>query len=113
MTDISMPGQVERPSFTLGYVAIALMFVCAPAGLILSYIDRPKASPVLANHYTYLIGTFWKGLLYWFISFLLSFVLIGLVLMVAVSVWYIIRCVKSLVYLNRGEAIAKPGSWLV
>ncbi|RYE56890.1 MAG: hypothetical protein EOP18_03560 [Rhizobiaceae bacterium] len=112
MTEISTTT-AQRPSFTLGYVANVLMFVCAPAGVILAYIDRPKADAVLASHYSYLIGTFWKGMLYWFVAFLLTFLVIGILVMFAAGLWYIARCVKSVVYLSRGEAIGNPGSWLL
>ncbi len=96
----------------LGYVALALMVFFAPAGIILAYIDRPKADPLLASHYTYMIGTFWKSLLYSFICFVLSFVLIGIFGFFLLSLWYLARCVKNLVYLARNEAIANPGTWL-
>ena len=112
MADISISTTEHSEPRTLGYVAIALMFFCVPAGVILAYIDRSKASPLLVSHYNYLIGTFWKGLLFWFISAILSLVLIGFFAMIVVSIWYIARCVKSFVYLYRGDAITKPATWL-
>jgi Predicted membrane protein len=115
MTDFATaPSPADQPeSKTLGCVAAALFLFFAPAGLILAYIDRSKASPLLASHYNYLIGTFWKGLLFFVISLFLSFVLVGIVASFATSIWYIARCIKSLVYLHRSEAIAQPSTWLV
>ena len=113
MTNITRPAADAEGSKTLGYAAGILMLVCAPAGVILSYIDRGKASPLLASHYSYLIGTFWKGLLFLAISFVLTFLVIGIFASFATSIWYLIRCIKSLVYLHRGEGIAKPSTWLI
>lgn len=113
MTNITLPAADAEGSKTLGYAAGILMLVCAPAGVILSYIDRGKASPLLASHYSYLIGTFWKGLLFLAISFVLTFLVIGIFASFATSIWYLIRCIKSLVYLHRGEGIAKPSTWLI
>lgn len=104
-------GQSETK--TLGYVAAALLLFCAPAGLILAYIDRSKASPLLASHYNYLIGTFWKGLLFAVVSMILSIILIGVLAAFVTSIWYLARCIKSIVYLHRDEAIAQPSTWLV
>ncbi len=112
MTDVTQQIIETQENKTLGYVAGILMLVCAPAGVILSYIDRGKASPLLASHYSYLIGTFWKGLLFLVISAILTFVLIGLIAYFVTSIWYLIRCIKSLVYLHRGDAITTPSTWL-
>lgn len=112
MTDVTQQIVETQENKTLGYVAGILMLVCAPAGVILSYIDRGKASPLLASHYSYLIGTFWKGLLFLVISAILTFVLIGLIAYFVTSIWYLARCIKSLVYLHRGDAIATPSTWL-
>ncbi len=105
------PAAAEPP--VLGYVALGLMFFFAPAAVILAYVDRPKANALLASHYTYLIGTFWKGLLYSFVCVLLSFVVIGIFGFFVVSLWYLARCIKSLVYLIRNEAITEPRAWLL
>ncbi len=113
MANVSVQETDNTEPHTLGYVTIALMFICVPAGVILAYIDRSKASLLLASHYNYLIGTFWKALLFYVISAVLSLVLIGLVGMFFVSIWYIARCIKSLVYLNRGRSIINPKTWTI
>jgi uncharacterized membrane protein len=113
MTDISSTPLPSADSKTLGYVAGVLMILCAPAGLILSYIDRGNASPLLSSHYSYLIGTFWKGLLLFVVSFVLTFVVIGIFMSFAVSIWYLIRCIKSIAYLHRDQPIANPSTWAI
>jgi uncharacterized membrane protein len=113
MTDTPFTVSSTVNNKTLGYIAGALMIAFAPAGVILSYIDRGKTSPLLVSHYNYLIGTFWKGLLFGIISMVLTFVFIGILLSFATSIWYLARCIKSLVYLYRDQPISTPGTWLL
>lgn len=117
MSDVSLTPAPQSSAANeppvLGFVALALMIFFAPAGVILAYVDRPKADALLASHYTYMIGTFWKGLLYSAICVVLSFVLIGILGFFVVSIWYLARCIKSLVYLIRNETITAPRTWLV
>jgi len=113
MTDASTMTSASSDSKALGYAAGILMIAFAPAGLLLSYIDRGKASPLVASHYNYLISTFWKGFLFMVISLVLTFVLIGVFAYAITSIWYLFRCIKSIVYLHRGDAIANPSTWLV
>lgn len=108
---VAAPVASQEPP-VLGYVALALMVFFAPAGVILAYIDRPKADALLASHYTYMIGTFWKGMLYSFVCLLLSFVLIGIFGFFLVSIWYLARLIKNLVFLIRNEPITNPRTWL-
>jgi uncharacterized membrane protein len=65
------------------------------------------------SHYTFLIRTFWIGLLYALISVVLMMVAIGVVLMFAVAVWFIARCILGLQALQRGEPIKNPESWFL
>ncbi len=84
-----------------------------PVGLAVAYIDRGKATDLVASHYRYLIRTLWIGLLYGLICFVLSFALVGLFGFFVMSIWYLIRCVKGLVFLLRDQSIPNPGSWLI
>ena len=80
-------------------------------GLVMAYIGRADADAVTASHYNNQIGIFWKALLYSVVSILLTFIVIGFITGLVGIVWYIIRCVKGMQALGRGEAIANPGSW--
>ena len=62
---------------------------------------------------TALIRTFWIGILFSLISFILAFVGIGFLLMIAVAIWVIIRLVKGIQALGRGEPIADPLTWWI
>jgi len=82
-------------------------------GLIMAYVARDSAPPWLQTHYTYLIRTFWMGLLYFVIAGVLCVVLIGIPLLFAAFLWFVVRCAVGLVRLFRGEAIPRPDTWTV
>jgi uncharacterized membrane protein len=99
---------------TLPIIAWATMILGFwPIGVIIAYVDRSKTTDTYSTHYRYLIRTFWIGVLYAVVSFLLSFVLVGLLVMFATALWYLIRCVKGIVLLMRDEPISNAGTWLV
>ncbi len=112
MTSIEMNARnVNKTLPIVGWVSCLLgaWFI----GLILAYVDRDKTNELYASHYRYLIRTVWIGMLFGFVSFLLSFIAIGLLTFVATAIWYMIRCVKGLVLALREEPISNPGTWLV
>jgi uncharacterized membrane protein len=82
-------------------------------GVILAYVSRPTAPDWLKTHYTLQIRTFWIGLLYFVIACVLCVILIGIPLLLAVVVWFVIRCAIGLSRLSRGEAYPAPESWLL
>ena len=75
--------------------------------------DRPNPQPPTPaggeqSHYTYLIRTFWFGLLGSVIGVVLSVVLIGIPIVIAVAVWVIIRSVVSLLKAQKHEPMPNP-----
>lgn len=113
-------------TYALYLLAYATGGVTAIIGLIIAYIQRGTAGPVMGSHYTYLIRTFWLGIVFsiasWVVGWILmivgvplSFILIGIPMVVVGAlllgvtlVWYGVRCVVGLVYLSRGEAHPRP-----
>lgn len=96
-------------------------------GLIVAYVNRDAAGPINESHYTFAIRTFWLSIA-WFIigGLLLAFgipltlLLIGIPMMIAgglimgaVSLWFVARCVMGIYYLVRGEAYPRPRAWLI
>ena len=81
-------------------------------GLVMAYLNRGKTAALTATHYTWLIRSFWIGMLYGFVSMLLMFVGIGFLLFFAIAIWMIIRLVKGLQLLSKNAAIPNPQSWL-
>lgn len=82
-------------------------------GLVVAYIFRQDARGWLQSHYQYLIRTFWIGMLYFVISVVLTFVIIGIVLMIALIVWWIVRCVTSFRLIEKQQPIQFPATWMV
>ncbi|MDP4823108.1 MAG: hypothetical protein NWR47_04085 [Aestuariivirgaceae bacterium] len=95
------------------YLAGLLLGVTAVVGVVMAYIARDKADGWAASHYDFQIRTFWLMLLYGFIGVVLSFVVIGIPVLMATFVWFIIRNVKGLIRATQDEPIPEPKSWLI
>lgn len=92
-------------SFVVGFTSII--------GVIIAYIYRGNGPAWLDEHYRYQIRTFWIGLLYATVTIFLAFVLIGLPLMLALAVWFIVRCVKGFKGLQEKRPPHNVDSWLI
>ena len=92
-------------SFVLGFTSLI--------GLVIAYVYKGKGPAWLDEHYRYQIRTFWIGLLYAVISSLLTFILIGFPLLLALAIWLIIRCVKGFKGLQEKRAPSNVDSWLI
>jgi uncharacterized membrane protein len=96
--------------------------ITAVIGLVIAYTQRSSAAPGMKSHFTYLIRTFWGGLMMMIVGgvifgvgALLSIILIGFPIMglawlilTFAAIWYAVRCIVGLVYLSRGEAHPRP-----
>ncbi len=82
-------------------------------GLVIAYINRSESPPWLADHFTYQIRTFWIGFLYGLIGGLLTVVGIGFLLLLALAIWLIVRCVKGYQWLANNQAPADVETWWV
>jgi uncharacterized membrane protein len=107
------PGTTNVQVIYILYLASLVIGVSVLVGIVLAYINRGKAGGFVETHYTWLIRTFWIGLLYALISAVLMLLAIGFVLMFAVAVWFIVRCIIGLQALSRNEPIKNPESWLI
>jgi uncharacterized membrane protein len=107
------PGPTNALVIYILYLAGLVIGVTGLVGIVLAYINRGKAGGFVESHYTFLIRTFWIGLLYALISAVLMMVAIGFVLMFAVAVWFIARCILGLQALQRGEPVKDPESWFL
>ena len=96
------------------YIVAPVFFqTLALIGVIMAYLGKGKGDALIENHYRNQINIFWKGLLYSVIGVLLMAVLIGVFILLAALVWYIIRCVKGMQALSAGQPVENPGSWLL
>ena len=97
----------------LSHFVPVIGWVASIVGLVLAYVERDTAPEWLRSHYTFQIRTFWIGLLYFVVACVLVVVLIGIPLLVAVWVWFIVRCALGLSRLLRNEPYPTPLSWTV
>ncbi|MEO8927525.1 MAG: DUF4870 domain-containing protein [Caulobacteraceae bacterium] len=97
----------------LAHFVPVIGWVSCIVGVVLAYVERDGAAEWLKSHYTFQIRTFWIGLLYASISVVLCFVLIGIPLLIATWIWFVVRCALGLSRLMRNEAYPNPESWTV
>ncbi len=96
------------------YLASALIGVTVLVGLVMAYINRRQVQGMWTEtHYTYQIRTFWIGLLYSLVSVTLMLVGVGFLLIIAVMIWAIFRCVRGLQWAAAGDPVPDPQSWIV
>ena len=107
------PGPKNAQLVYILYFVSMLIGITALVGVVIAYMNRGKLGGYVDTHYTWLIRTFWIGILYSLISLALAVLLIGFLLFLAVAVWFIVRLVKGLQSLSRGEPISDPQSWLI
>lgn len=110
--------------YLAGFVTAGLSTL---VGLVMTYVLRGEASDIARSHYVFLAHTFWKGLLLTAIGWLLliiglplSIVLIGIPLLLAAklvwvlaAIWYGARCVLGLLAALDDRPHGAPRSWLV
>ena len=123
MEDRTMPA-VAYALYLLAFVTVGLTAI---VGLIVAYSNQATAGPQMRSHNTFLIRTFWKGLVWsvvWAILFViaipLSFILIGIPLLILSKamlgvgvVWYGVRCIVGVVFLAQGQPYPRPYAWLI
>lgn len=130
-SDAAMPATVEDrtlPTIVYGLYLLGLVNgLTILIGLVIAYASRSSAGPRMASHYTFLIYTFWIGLIASILvgavllfGIVLSFVLIGIPFVVlaglagcAIGVWFVIRCVVGLIHLSRGDAYPRPTNLVI
>jgi uncharacterized membrane protein len=103
-TNVSLVYYLYLSSIVLGVTAIV--------GLIIAYINRAGDADWLDSHYTYQIRTFWIGLLYAAIGLVLTFAVIGLLVLLFVLIWWVVRCVKGLKWAGSRAPVPQPDTWL-
>ena len=107
------PGGANALLIYVLYLAGLLVGITAVVGVVMAYIARDRAEGWVASHYEFQIRTFWLTLLYGLSGVVLSFVLLGIPVLMATLVWFIIRNVKGLIRASQDEPIPDPKSWLI
>jgi uncharacterized membrane protein len=98
---------------SLLYLASMALGVTAIVGVVLAYVWKGEAHEAWeTSHYDYLIRTFWIGLIGAVVSVMLMLVLVGFLLLLAVGVLVVVRCVLSLVNAQKRMPMPNPDTWL-
>lgn len=107
------PGPTNVQVIYFLYLVGFVIGITTLIGLVIAYMNRGKAGGWVETHYTWAIRTFWIGMLYGLIAIALMMVGIGFLLVPAVVIWLIVRCIIGLQAAGRGEAIKNPQSWII
>ncbi len=115
MTDYSdTDDEKSRNVAMLVYIlmlATPLLLVSPLIGIIFAYVYRDDAPEWLTSHYQLQIRTFWIACLFFFFSLILMIVLIGKLLLLLTLIWFLVRMIKGIRYLNRRAPYPNPTSW--
>lgn len=98
---------------SLLYFASFFVGITAIIGVVLAYVWRGQPhEPWETSHYTYLIRTFWIGVLGAIVGGVLMIVLIGFLILPAVLVLVVVRCVLSMVNAQKRAPMPNPETLL-
>ena len=94
------------------YLCSVVFGLLAIVGVIIAYVYRDHGGGWVDKHFHFQIRTFWIGLLYFMVSGLATFLVIGWLLLLVSLVWWIVRCAKGLKALSRSEPYPNVTTWL-
>jgi uncharacterized membrane protein len=93
------------------YLVGFLTGISVVIGVIIAYLLRDETDVICRSHFQFQITTFWIGLLFVFVGLLTIHFVIGGFIIIWWIIWTLTRCVKGLLFLNKGSAIPDPNSW--
>ena len=93
--------------FLLGLVLPGMNFVAAG----LAALARKQADALAAAHYHNQISLFTKSVVYVLTGLVFTYFLFGVVIIMAVIIWYILRVRRGMRALKMGAPPANPDSW--
>ena len=105
----------NRPTIvSLLYLASFITGITGLIGIVMAHVWKGDTGnePWMESHLTYLIRTFWFGLVFSIIAGVLTVVLIGLLLLPLVALWVGVRSVMSFMKAQRREPMPDPQTFL-
>lgn len=110
------PGgfDMNRPTIiSLLYLSSFFVGVTGIAGVVLAYVWKGEPQGDWErSHYSYLIRTFWIGLIGSVVGVLLLIVVIGFLILLATMGLVVARSVLSLIRAQKREPMPNPDTWL-
>ncbi|MPZ38369.1 MAG: hypothetical protein GEU95_09920 [Rhizobiales bacterium] len=119
MTQIE-PGRTQQPvsNNSMALIVYILYFIAyfvgitAIVGVIIAHVQKGAGDALLDSHYDFQIRTFWVGVLYLVVGTILTWVLIGFLILAWWFIWSLIRNIKGILALNENRPIVSPTSWM-
>lgn len=107
--------EFNRPTIVgLLYLASCITGISAIIGVVLCYIWKGEPhEPWEATHYTYLIRTFWIGVIGSVAGIVTLLVGIGFLILLGIAIWSLVRTVLSIVSAQKREAMKDPETLFV
>lgn len=106
------PGQGSVMLVYILLLASFLFWVTGVIGVIVAYVYKDESPEWMQSHYRLQIRTFWISFVYVIPGLLLTIIFIGYAILLFWLIWFIVRCIKGIRFLNRGQAYPQPESWL-
>lgn len=93
------------------YILGPFFWLTGVVGVVMAYVYKDGAPEWMQSHYRFQIETFWKGLAFLLPGVLLTFVLIGYLVLLFWVVWLLVRAVKGLKALSERRPVERPARW--
>ena len=104
--DDAQQAELKKYAFTV-YILQALSFVLvitSVVGLVINYLKQDDVrGSWLESHFRWQKSTFWYGLLWTVLGFVSLPILVGYLVLPAVSLWLIYRIARGWIYLVDGK----------
>lgn len=118
MASADAPNQpnapAEAPFSRAPALALRVLFaITLITAVIVAYVHRGDGTSWVDSHYHFQIRTFWLGLVAIVAGGVTTLVGIGLIVLLLLPFWLLLRCLRGWRYLAHGQPHPKPGSWLL
>ena len=110
MNDIAPRANDPNKTLTLIiyalYAAGFVVGISVIVAIVMNYVKKDNVvGTIYESHFRWQIRTFWFGLLWGVIGGILSFIVIGIPVLIANAIWIIYRLVKGFLRLNDGKGM--------
>ena len=92
-------------------LAAPLLLVTSLIGVIIAYVYRDDAPEWLRSHFQLQIRTFWLSFLLLFLGVITLVIFIGHLILLVALIWYLVRLIKGIKYLNNRQPYPNPTGW--
>ncbi len=110
--DEATPGSVGDVLRSVVLPILASLFAMTLlAGVIMAYVHRGDGTGWVDSHFRFQIRTFWIGVFAVLVGGIGIVVVVGVIVLMVVPFWLLIRCVRGWRFLAQGAPLPNPASW--